>query len=151
MASFMLVNRNPLTTPSTIHDTVTTFTLTDEYGNSNDITAVKYLWIPHPASISHSDVLAENMLSVLAERIIIYSDVNGFVILNRSSTVAPDLNIGFGNSWSRIEVTYIDSNFTGMWEGFYVMQSGATGKSVWNGTIDPDGVFVGGGCGRFLY
>lgn len=65
MVSFMLVNRNPLTTPSTIHDTFTTFTLTDEYGNSDDITAVKYLWIPHPVNISQSNVLAENILSIL--------------------------------------------------------------------------------------
>lgn len=119
MATMVLKNVNPITNHSNF--TISTFTLTDEFGDFSNISNVKYIWMPQHPDIYKGNILCHFLLKMIKENLLIYSDLRGFMIFKLKLNSEPELYQGLGNSWARLAVDFIDTNLYSLDEGHYII------------------------------
>lgn len=119
--TLVLIKKNPVIESSDY--TVATFSLTDENGNSDNISNIKYLWMPQHPDIYKGNVLCEYLLSMIKNKLLIYSDLRGFMIFHKPDGYVPELYQGADQSWARIRLDFIDTNLDEINEGKYIVCS----------------------------
>jgi hypothetical protein len=143
MSRLILKNRNPIIQNSSDLQS-TDFSLTDDFGNWSDPTQISWIWLPQSITVTKSDILSTYNLSLLEERILIYSSLyEKFLLVKRDNSHLPEANVGMDNSWSRLKVIYIDTSMNELIEGIYTINSATNSRTLWNGTVDPNENVIG--------